>query len=118
LPPAQAAAHEYLAAAGAAPEPVAQGIALLGYVVLGPVGLLLVAEAVRASATLPGGHEVKTVAQSQWHRIQLQARRARAALRGSSACRSTCHFKGGSWHALTPRPCLATLNRSKPSWTL
>lgn len=45
---------------------------VLGYVVLGPVALLLLAEAVRVSATLPGGHEIKTVTQSRWHRINLQ----------------------------------------------
>eukprot|EP00878_Enallax_costatus_P030322 GHUV01033006.1.p1 GENE.GHUV01033006.1~~GHUV01033006.1.p1 ORF type:complete len:414 (+),score=91.02 GHUV01033006.1:1544-2785(+) len=45
---------------------------VLGYVVLGPVALLLLAEAVRVSGTLPGGHEIKTVTQSKWHRITLQ----------------------------------------------
>jgi hypothetical protein len=51
---------------------VAHGKALLGYAVLGPVALLLVAEAVRLSAVLPGGHQIKTVTQSRWHRINLQ----------------------------------------------
>src|SRR5689334_10412518 len=45
---------------------------VLGYVVLGPVALLLLAEAVRVSGTLPGGHDIKTVTQSKWHRITLQ----------------------------------------------
>lgn len=45
---------------------------VLGYVVLGPVALLLLADAVRVSGTLPGGHEIKTVTQSKWHRINLQ----------------------------------------------
>jgi hypothetical protein len=48
------------------------GKALLGYTVLGPVALLLVAEAVRVSGVLPGGHQIKTVTQSKWHRINLQ----------------------------------------------
>lgn len=39
---------------------------------LGPVALLLVVEAVRVSAVLPGGHQIKTVTQSRWHRIALQ----------------------------------------------
>jgi hypothetical protein len=71
-PPPQAAALAYLRDAGATVELLAQGKVVLGYVVLGPVGLLLIAELVRVSATLPGGHEVKTVAQSKWHRIPLQ----------------------------------------------
>jgi len=51
---------------------LAHGKAVLGYAVLGPVALLLVAEAVRVSAVLPGGHQIKTVTQSRWHRINLQ----------------------------------------------
>jgi hypothetical protein len=51
---------------------LAHGKALLGYTVLGPVALLLLAEAVRVSGVLPGGHEIKTVTQSKWHRINLQ----------------------------------------------
>lgn len=66
------AALAYLRDAGAKVELLAQGKAVLGYVVLGPVALLLIAEMVRVSATLPGGHEIKTVSQSKWHRIQLQ----------------------------------------------
>ncbi|KAF8060490.1 SAC9 [Scenedesmus sp. PABB004] len=53
-------------------EVLGHGKAVLGYSVLGPVALLLLAEAVRVSAVLPGGHEVKTVTQSRWHRIALQ----------------------------------------------
>jgi hypothetical protein len=53
---------------------LAHGKALLGYTVLGPVALLLVAEAVRVSGVLPGGHLIKTVTQSRWHRINLQVR--------------------------------------------
>lgn len=51
---------------------LAHGKAVLGYTVLGPVALLLLAEAVRVSGVLPGGHEIKTVVQSKWHRINLQ----------------------------------------------
>lgn len=51
---------------------LAHGKALLGYTVLGPVALLLVAESVRVSGVLPGGHLIKTVTQSKWHRINLQ----------------------------------------------
>lgn len=53
---------------------MAHGKALLGYTVLGPVALLLVAESVRVSAVLPGGHQIKTVTQSRWHRINLLVR--------------------------------------------
>jgi len=73
-PQTQAAAVAYLKQSGGKLEPIAQGKAVLGYVVLGPVGLLLIAELARVSATLPGGHEIKTVSQSRWHRIQLQVR--------------------------------------------
>jgi hypothetical protein len=51
---------------------LAHGKAVLGFTVLGPVALLLLAEAVRVSGVLPGGHEIKTVTQSKWHRINLQ----------------------------------------------
>ncbi|PNH12209.1 Polyphosphoinositide phosphatase [Tetrabaena socialis] len=45
---------------------------ILGYVVIGPWGLLLVAEKFRVSAVLPGNHEVKTVTKTQWLKIPLQ----------------------------------------------
>jgi hypothetical protein len=51
---------------------LAHGKSLLGYTVLGPVALLLVAESVRVSGLLPGGHLIKTVTQSKWHRVSLQ----------------------------------------------
>jgi hypothetical protein len=70
----QAAALAYLKEGGARVEQLAAGKVVLGYVVLGPVALLLFAELVRVSATLPGGHEIKTVSQTKWHRIQLQVR--------------------------------------------
>lgn len=57
---------------------LAHGKALLGYTVLGPVALLLVVEAVRVSGVLPGGHLIKTVTQSKWHRINLQVRAGKA----------------------------------------
>lgn len=44
---------------------------VLGYIVVGTTGLLLVAEKVKTTAILPGGHEVKTVITSKWHRIPL-----------------------------------------------
>lgn len=72
--PRQAAALAYLHAGGARLELLAQGKAALGYAVLGPVGLLLLAESVRVSGVLPGGHELKTVVQSRWHRVALQVR--------------------------------------------
>lgn len=68
----QAAAQAYLRAPGGRVDELAAGKALLGYAVLGPAALLLVAEQVRASAVLPGGHEVKTVTQSRWTQIALQ----------------------------------------------
>jgi hypothetical protein len=60
-----------------APPPtqvVTHGKAVLGYVVLGPVGLLLLADSLRVAGLLPGGHEIKTVTQSRWYRINLQVR--------------------------------------------
>ncbi|GLC42427.1 hypothetical protein PLESTB_001097500 [Pleodorina starrii] len=45
---------------------------ILGYAVIGPWGLLLVAEKFRVSAVLPGNHEVKTVTKSHWLKIPLQ----------------------------------------------
>jgi hypothetical protein len=53
---------------------LAHGKAVLGYTVLGPVALLLLVEAVRVSGVLPGGHQIKTVTQSKWHKITLQVR--------------------------------------------
>lgn len=47
---------------------------MLGYVVIGPMGLLLLAEKTRVSATLPGNHQVKTIVTSRWHKIPLQVR--------------------------------------------
>jgi hypothetical protein len=64
------------------------GKAVLGYVVYGPVALLLMAESVRVSAILPGGHEIKTVTQSKWHRISLQVHMAALASVASSICNS------------------------------
>lgn len=51
---------------------VGQGKAILGYTIVGHVALLLLAEKTRISATLPGGHDVKTVTTTRWHRITLQ----------------------------------------------
>ena len=53
---------------------VGAGKYVLGYVVIGPLGLLLLADKVRVSATLPGRHQVKTVVTSRWIRIPLQVR--------------------------------------------
>lgn len=44
---------------------------MLGYVVVGSTALLLLAEKVRVSATLPGNHEVKAISVSKWHKITL-----------------------------------------------
>lgn len=52
---------------------VGRGQQVLGYVVLGPTGLLLVAEKLRVSASLPGNHQVKSVVTSRWYKIPLQA---------------------------------------------
>ena len=46
----------------------------LGYVVIGNMGVLLLAEKVRISATLPGNHQVKTVTVSKWLKIPLMVR--------------------------------------------
>ena len=51
---------------------LAKGKAVLGYVVVGCWGLLLLAENVRVTAELPGGHLIKTVTCSRWHRIPCQ----------------------------------------------
>jgi hypothetical protein len=63
-------------ASAARPRPAAQvvgqGKAILGYTVVGHVALLLLAEKVRVSATLPGHHEVRTATTTRWHRITLQ----------------------------------------------
>ena len=53
---------------------VGTGKHVLGYVVIGPMGLLLLAEKTRVSATLPGNHQVKTIVTSHWHKIPLQVR--------------------------------------------
>ncbi len=53
---------------------VGQGKAILGYTIVGHVALLLLAEKIRVSATLPGGHEVKTVTTTRWHRMTLLVR--------------------------------------------
>lgn len=54
------------------PQVLATAPYILGYVVIGPWGLLLVAEKFRVSASLPGNHEVKTVTKSHWIKIPLQ----------------------------------------------
>jgi len=69
--PTEAAALDNLKREGNV-EVVGTGKHILGYIVIGSTGLLLLAEKVRVSATLPGHHEVKTVAASKWHRIPLQ----------------------------------------------
>mmetsp|Transcript_29308 Transcript_29308/g.75960 ORF Transcript_29308/g.75960 Transcript_29308/m.75960 type:complete len:625 (+) Transcript_29308:102-1976(+) len=53
-------------------EVVATGKHVLGYVVIGPMGLLLLAEKTRVSATLPGNHQIKTLVTTRWHKIPLQ----------------------------------------------
>jgi len=51
---------------------VGSGKHVLGYVVVGPMGLLLLVEKTRVSATLPGNHQVKTLVTTRWHKIPLQ----------------------------------------------
>lgn len=55
------------------PQVLAYGKNILGYVVVGTAGLLLLAERLRTSAVMPGGHEVKTVTASKWHKLPLPA---------------------------------------------
>jgi hypothetical protein len=118
-PPVQAAALAYLRDGGAKVELLAQGKVPLGYVVLGPVGLLLIAELVRVSATLPGGHEVKTIAQSRWHRIPLQvrARAAAAPARGLYPCLATvAPSRARGMAALGPPAQRETASRRPGQW--
>ncbi|GFR51195.1 hypothetical protein Agub_g13542 [Astrephomene gubernaculifera] len=68
----EAAALEHLKAADGPIQTLAAAPYILGYVVIGPWGLLLVAEKFRVSAVLPGNHEVKTVTKSHWLKIPLQ----------------------------------------------
>jgi hypothetical protein len=75
---ARAAASNHHHTPTARTQVVAHGKALLGYAVLGPMALLLLAEGVRVSGMLPGGHLIKTVTQSKWVRIPLQVRAERA----------------------------------------
>ncbi|KXZ46422.1 hypothetical protein GPECTOR_43g858 [Gonium pectorale] len=65
------AALEHIQAVDGPIQVLATAPYILGYVVVGPWGLLLVAEKFRVSATLPGNHEVKTVTKTQWHKIPL-----------------------------------------------
>lgn len=51
---------------------VGAGKHVLGYVVMGPMALLLLVEKTRTSATLPGGHQIKTLVTTRWHKIPLQ----------------------------------------------
>lgn len=60
-------------------QTVGRGKHVLGYVVIGPTGLLLLAERTRVSATLPGNHQVKAVVTSKWYKIPLQVRGRQAA---------------------------------------
>lgn len=49
-----------------------RGQALLGYVPVGDVGMILLATRLRVAAVLPGGHQVRLVAESKWLHIPLQ----------------------------------------------
>jgi hypothetical protein len=44
----------------------------LGYAALNDVALMLLATRVRVAVTLPGGHQIMTVSESQWMRVPLQ----------------------------------------------
>lgn len=68
----EAAALDYLRNADGPVQVIATAPYILGYVVVGPWALLLVAEKFRVSAVLPGGHEVKTITKSHWVKIPLQ----------------------------------------------
>ncbi|GAX77587.1 hypothetical protein CEUSTIGMA_g5031.t1 [Chlamydomonas eustigma] len=67
----EAEAFDYLRQYGSY-EVMATGKNILGHIVIGNTALLLIAEKVRISATLPGNHVVKTVTVSKWFRIPLQ----------------------------------------------
>eukprot|EP00198_Chlamydomonas_reinhardtii_P010960 XP_001700297.1 predicted protein [Chlamydomonas reinhardtii] len=68
----ETAALDFLKQADGSIQVLATAPYILGYVVIGPWGLLLVAEKFRVSASLPGNHEVKTVTKSHWIKIPLQ----------------------------------------------
>mmetsp|Transcript_40468 Transcript_40468/g.72680 ORF Transcript_40468/g.72680 Transcript_40468/m.72680 type:complete len:334 (-) Transcript_40468:869-1870(-) len=50
----------------------ARACAILGYAALNDVALMLLATRVRVAVTLPGGHQIMTVSESQWMRVPLQ----------------------------------------------
>lgn len=65
---------------------------VLGYFVVNSVACLLLAHSVRTTAVLPGGHEVKTVSTTRWHKLPLQV--------GAVLCRRPVERQPGS---LVPR---------------
>ncbi len=63
-------------------EVATRGCALLGYVAAGGTAGVLLATRVRKKCTLPGGHAVFLVVDSQWVLIPLQVSRARGGCKG------------------------------------
>lgn len=49
-----------------------RGCSLLGYVAVGDVGLILIALKARCAALLPGGHQVRLIAESRWIQVPLR----------------------------------------------
>lgn len=72
----EAEALEYLKSRCGPVEVLGTGKHVLGYVVIGSTALLLLAEKVRVSASLPGNHEIKAVSVSKWHKISLNGSQA------------------------------------------
>lgn len=54
------------------PQVRAKACAILGYASLNDTALVLLATRARAAVTLPGGHLILTVTESQWFRVPLQ----------------------------------------------
>jgi len=51
-----------------------RAVNILGYAALSDVAVMLLATRVRPAVTLPGGHKIMTVSESQWLRIPIQGR--------------------------------------------
>ena len=56
------------------PAQIHRADALIGYTPIGPVAQFLLVKKAKPVATLPGGHVVHMVLESQWLRLSLQVR--------------------------------------------
>jgi len=74
------------------PQVVGSGKHVLGYVVIGPMAVLLLVEKTRVSTTLPGNHQVKTLVTTRWHKIPLQVCGAEAGATDFYTASIACFF--------------------------